>query len=182
MSEHSSDMRDAELPVSCRSFGNHEPERDADPVETVARLASAHGLWVGVAESLTSGRVACRLGEGDNASSWFRGGVIAYDERVKYDVLGVDPGPVVTERCAEQMAAGAARLLGADAVVALTGVGGPDPAEGQAPGTVLVAVQVGERVACAKFLFAKSPEDVLTSATERAVEMLASMLRRHGQD
>lgn len=172
---------DDELPVSCRSFRDHDPERTSTPLEVVARLASELGLWVGVAESLTTGRVASRLGEGDNASSWFRGGVVAYDEQVKYDVLGVDPGPLVTEQCAAQMAAGAARLLGADAVVALTGVGGPDPDEGHPPGTVVMAVQVRDLTTCAKFLFPKSPDEVVASATDRAVEMLASMLRHHGR-
>ena len=97
-------------------------------LETVSRLAVDRGIWVATAESLTSGRVASRLGAGANASSWFRGGVVAYDGQVKHDVLGVRPGPLVTHACAEQMATGVARLLAAEAVVTLTGVGGPDSA------------------------------------------------------
>ena len=67
--------------------------------------------------------------------------VVAYDEQVKFDVLGVEPGPLVSTRCAEQMAAGAARLLQADAVIALTGVGGPEPDEGKPPGTAVMAAR-----------------------------------------
>src|SRR4051812_15107294 len=86
------------------SSGSADPEDSSRSLETVGRLAHERGLWVAAAESLTTGRVASRLGAGANASKWFRGGVVAYDERVKFDVLGVEPGPLVTEVCADQMA------------------------------------------------------------------------------
>ncbi len=50
---------------------------------------------------------------------------------MKFDVLGVQPGPVVTPECAEGMARGVGRLLGADVAIAATGVGGPEPSEGK---------------------------------------------------
>ncbi len=53
-------------------------------------------------------------------------------------------GPVVTESAAISMAIGARRVLGADVAVAATGVAGPDPAEGLAPGTVCLAVVLGD--------------------------------------
>ncbi|MGC4938171.1 CinA family protein [Kribbella sp. DT2] len=53
-------------------------------------------LTVAVAESLTSGSLACQLGAATDASDWFAGGVVAYTTAVKVGVLGVDPGPVVT--------------------------------------------------------------------------------------
>jgi nicotinamide-nucleotide amidase len=86
---------------------------------------------------------------------------------------------LVTDRCATQMAAGVARLLRADAVVSLTGVGGPDPDEGHPPGTVVLAVRVGERTACETCHFDGEPDEVIEQATERAVALLASSLVRH---
>jgi nicotinamide-nucleotide amidase len=65
---------------------------------------------VAVAESLTSGDIACRLCAAPNASSWFAGDLVAYASEVKFKVLDVDPGPVVSARCAAQMARGVARL------------------------------------------------------------------------
>ena len=65
-------------------------------VAVAARLI-ARGLTFGVAESLTGGLIASRLVNVAGASSWFRGGVVAYDSQVKFDVLGVPAGPVVTE-------------------------------------------------------------------------------------
>ncbi len=100
------------------------------------------GLSFGVAESLTGGLIASRLVNVPGASAWFRGGVVAYDAWVKFDVLGVPAGPVVTESAAAAMAEGAARVTGADVGLGITGVAGPDEQEGVAPGTVFVGLSL----------------------------------------
>jgi nicotinamide-nucleotide amidase len=74
------------------------------------------------------------------ASAWFRGGVVAYHEQLKFDVLGVPAGPVVTESAAAAMAEGARTVTGADVGLGITGVAGPDDQEGVAPGTVFVGL------------------------------------------
>ena len=107
---------------------------DIERVERIAKLAGERKVRVVTSESLTSGTVATRLGAGPNAADWFGGGIVAYQEPVKFDVLGVEEGPVVTEDCARQMATGARDLLGADVAVSCTGVGGPEPSEGKAGG------------------------------------------------
>lgn len=107
-----------------------------DLAEQIASLAAEKGLTVSVAESLTGGQLAARLAAAPNAADWFLGGVVAYASKVKFDLLGVEPGPVVTEDCALAMARGVAELLKTDVAVAATGVGGPDQVEGKDPGTV----------------------------------------------
>ena len=106
----------------------------------VAHRLIALGLSFGVAESLTGGLIASRLVNVPGASSWFRGGVVAYDSQVKYDVLGVPAGPVVTESAAAAMAEGAARVTRADVGLGITGVAGPEEQEGVVPGTVFVGL------------------------------------------
>jgi len=106
----------------------------------VAERLVARGLTFGVAESLTGGLIASRLVNVPGASAWFRGGVVAYDSQVKFDVLGVPAGPVVTESAAAAMAEGAARVTGADVGLGITGVAGPDEQEGVAPGTIFVGL------------------------------------------
>jgi nicotinamide-nucleotide amidase len=69
--------------------------------------------------------MACRLAAAGGASGWFQGAVVAYSEHVKFTVLGVDRGPVITAGCARQMAIGDARLLTADFAVGTTGAGRP---------------------------------------------------------
>jgi len=110
-------------------------------VAVAARLI-ARGLTFGVAESLTGGLISSRLVNVPGASTWFRGGVVAYDSKVKFDVLGVPAGPVVTEPAAAAMAEGAARVTGADVGLGITGVAGPDEQEGVAPGTIFVGLSL----------------------------------------
>jgi nicotinamide-nucleotide amidase len=111
----------------------------------VASRLIARGLTFGVAESLTGGLISSRLVNVAGASAWFRGGVVAYDSQVKFDVLGVPAGPVVTEAAAAAMAEGAARVTGADVGLGITGVAGPDDQEGVAPGTIFVGLSVPGR-------------------------------------
>ncbi len=106
----------------------------------VAGRLLGQGLTFGVAESLTGGLIASRLVNVPGASRWFKGGVVAYDTQVKFDVLGVPAGPVVTEPAAGAMAVGAARVTGSDVGLGITGVAGPDEQEGVAPGTVFVGL------------------------------------------
>jgi len=146
-------------------------------VEAVAELAQEGAFRVAAAESLTCGQVAADLGAGPQASQWFRGGVVAYASEVKFDVLGVTPGPVVTATCAREMAHGAARLLGADAVVATTGVGGPDPEEDEPPGTVFLAAVVRGREACSRLDLDGTPEDVLRATRAHALQLLGDTMR-----
>lgn len=145
-------------------------------VEAIATNAQQRHLRVGVAESLTSGQLSAALGAGPDASSWFRGGVVAYASEVKFDVLGVRPGPVVTESCARQMARGASRVLDAQATVAATGVGGPDVEEGEPPGTVYVAALVGGRERCIRLALDGDPEHVLAATTAASLELLGELL------
>ena len=146
-------------------------------VEAIALLAAEEAFQVGVAESLTSGQLAADLGAGPDASVWFRGGLVAYASQVKFDVLGVTPGPVVTAECARQMAVGATRLLGADAVVATTGVGGPDSEEGEPPGTVFVATLVRGRARCERLDLSGDPAEVLVQTRARVLAILLAAMR-----
>jgi nicotinamide-nucleotide amidase len=125
------------------SFGDIVFGVDDETMEmAVAGRLIERGLTFAVAESLTGGLIASRLVNVPGASSWFRGGVVAYDSRVKFDVLGVPVGPVVTEQAAAAMAEGVARVTGADAGLGITGVAGPDDQEGVAPGTLFVGLSL----------------------------------------
>lgn len=149
---------------------------DTDRVEKIAELAADQGVRVVTAESLTSGTVAKRMGAGPNASEWFAGGIVAYQEPVKFDVLDVDEGPVVTARCAEQMARGALRLLQADVAVSCTGVGGPDPSEGKPAGTVFIAVATADDVVVRELSLEGDPDQVLDETASRCLALVEETL------
>ena len=116
---------------------------DESMEHVVLALLERSGLTFAVAESVTGGLIASRLVAVPGASRSFRGGVVSYASQTKFVVLGVPPGPVVTAECAEAMASGVRRIMGADVGAAVTGVAGPDEAEGRPVGTVCMAVDVG---------------------------------------
>ncbi len=114
---------------------------DDDTMESVVLdLLAERGQTLAVAESVTGGFIAKRLTDVPGASRVFRGGLVSYATDVKYDLLRVPEGPVISEEAAVAMAEGARQLFGSDVAVATTGIAGPDEAEGQRPGTVFVGV------------------------------------------
>jgi nicotinamide-nucleotide amidase len=120
---------------------------DEETMESVVLdLLRRRGLTLGVAESVTGGLISARLTDVPGASDVFRGGVVSYASEVKFDLLGVPEGPVVSSGAAEAMAVGVRRAVGADVGLAVTGVAGPDEQEGQPVGTVHLALAVGEDV------------------------------------
>jgi nicotinamide-nucleotide amidase len=136
-----------------------------DLAQAIARALTESGLTCAVAESITGGNVVARLAAGQGASSWLKGGVVAYSSAAKYDVLDVTPGPVVTAQCAQQMAVGVSRLLAGDVAVATTGAGGPGPEEGQPAGTVFIAVKVPSGEIVRKYEFSGDPAQIVEAAT-----------------
>lgn len=127
---------------------------------------------VATCESLTAGTLATVLAAAPEASRWLAGSIVAYRPEVKFRLLGVAPGPVVTEPCARTMAVSGARLLGADVCLALTGVGGPGEDEGEPPGTVWFALSVPGTTVAERRVFEGSPTEVVTAATEHGLELL----------
>ena len=114
---------------------------DDDTMESVVlQQLRARGWTLGLAESVTGGLVAGRITNVAGASEVFRGSIVSYASDVKFEVLGVDPGPVVSEAAALQMAEGARRLLGCDVALALTGVAGPAEQDGMPVGTLCVGI------------------------------------------
>ena len=128
---------------------------------------------VASAESLTGGSVSAGLSAIEGASNWFIGGVVAYAAEVKYDLLGVDRGPVINAQTAQQMATGVARLLHSDFAVATTGVGGPGPVEGRPEGTVFVAVATPDACTTHEYAFDGDPPQITALATRQALRDLA---------
>ena len=120
---------------------------DDDTMESVVlSLLRDRGLTLGLAESVTGGLVAARLTNVAGASDVFRGSVVSYASDVKFELLGVPEGPVVTPEAAAAMALGARRVLGADIALALTGVAGPTEQDGQPVGTLHVGIATGDGV------------------------------------
>jgi nicotinamide-nucleotide amidase len=160
-----------------QTTGSQDPRQASLGSEFAGR-----GLSVGVAESLTGGLLASRFARAEGASTWFRGGIVAYNPDVKREVLRTGPGPVVTRKTVLEMARGVARLLTADLSVAVSGVGGPDPQDGVPPGTVWIAVVVGSREVAELHNFDGDPDEVCSATCDAAVALALRVAREWQPD
>ena len=117
---------------------------DHETIEaSVLSLMESRGLTLGIAESLTGGLMGARICDVPGASSVFRGSIVSYASEVKFDLLDVPEGPVVSAEAAQIMASSARRVLGADVGVSATGVAGPSEQDGYGAGTVFIGLDLG---------------------------------------
>jgi nicotinamide-nucleotide amidase len=112
----------------------------------VGVLLDAHGITLGLAESISGGLMSARLTDVVGASGFFRGSIVSYDSEVKFDLLDVPEGPVVCAEAAEAMALGARKRLGSDVGLSVTGVAGPAEQDGQPVGTVFIGLAIDDTV------------------------------------
>ncbi|HEX5493610.1 MAG TPA: CinA family protein [Mycobacteriales bacterium] len=114
-------------------------------VGAIHRGLAARGATVAVAESITAGLVCAALTGTPGSSATFRGGLVVYATDLKHALAGVPTalleahGPV-SAPVAAALAGGVAERLGATFGLALTGVAGPDPADGVPVGTVYLGL------------------------------------------
>lgn len=139
-------------------------------------VLAARGETVATAESLTAGLVCATLTDVAGASAVVRGGLIVYATELKTALAGVDADLLAREGAvhpavAAQLADGARRRCGATWGLGLTGVAGPDPQDGVAPGTVYLAV-AGERVRAARALRADGDRHAVRRAAVTAALVL----------
>ncbi|NIH81240.1 CinA family protein [Amycolatopsis viridis] len=115
------------------------------PARAVVAALRRSGQTVATAESLTAGLVTAELTEVPGSSAVVRGGLVVYATDLKAALAGVDPALLaahgaVHPEVAAQLAEGARQRCGADWGLGLTGVAGPDPQDGVAPGTVHIGL------------------------------------------
>ena len=151
-------------------------------VEAVADVLTSESCTLAVAESCTGGLMAKRITDLPGSSHYFRGGVIAYADRVKLDLLGVEEGVLaesgaVSEAVAAGMARGVAELFGTDVGVGVTGIAGPGGGTQEKPvGTVWFAVAAKGHVRTSHGSFSGDREAVRERATQAALLLLYEML------
>lgn len=151
-------------------------ERARRVVREMIRILLDRELTVATAESLTGGLASYLVVDEPDSGRVHLGGVVAYASDVKRRVLRVGDGPVVSDRCAREMAAGVQALMGSRCALAFTGVAGPAPQEGTPVGTVFVAARIDHRDAVSEHRFEGSPDDVRAQAVEHAAALLCSLV------
>lgn len=158
-------------------------EGDVDLAEVVLELCRARAATIGVAESCTGGLLGARLTAISGSSDVVRGGVIAYHNDVKREVLGVEPEVLrehgaVSEPVVVQMARGARRVAATSIGLAITGVAGPTGGTPDKPvGTVWIAADVDGEVQTQLLKLWGDREEI----RQRSAQWTMDLLRRRLQ-
>ena len=141
--------------------------------------------FLSVVESCTGGAIAGEITILKGASSYFKGGMVAYATQIKTDVLGVDPiliekHSVVSQAVAQAMALKSNTVFGSQYAIATTGVAGPKTTDSSASvGTVCIAIASPRGVFSEEFNFGNSRERVIKKATNKAFEMLLKEISKN---
>jgi nicotinamide-nucleotide amidase len=143
------------------------------------------GRRIATAESCTAGLLAARLTERAGSSAYVAGGVVAYANEAKIELLGVDPGLIekhgaVSEPVAEAMAEGALSRFGADTAVAITGIAGPGGGTREKPvGTVCFSLMLaGGATRTRTIVLPGNRSDIRERSTTVAMHLIRGALQR----
>jgi len=152
---------------------------DGRSMEVVVGDALRERGWrIAVAESCTAGMVLARLTDVPGSSAWVIGGIVAYDDEVKRQQLGVPAELLaahgaVSEPVARAMAEGVRARLGADIGVGVTGIAGPTGGWDTKPvGTVVIAVAGPAGPAARAFSFVGDRQMVRVQSVLAALNMV----------
>ena len=155
------------------------------PLETIlGNLLKARHQTIATAESCTGGRLAAALNAQSGASAYYMGSVVAYDNRIKEQVLGVKHDTLlewgaVSEQTVREMAEGVHALMNTDYAIATSGIAGPTGGTPDKPvGTVWIAWATpdGTTAECYHFGVAREREQITQRAVTAAlVELIKSL-------
>ena len=152
------------------------------------RLLKQQGMTIATAESCTGGRLAAALNAQSGSSAYYMGSVVAYDNSIKEQVLGVQHDTLlqhgaVSEQTILQMAEGVRTLMHTDYAIATSGIAGPTGGTPDKPvGTVWIAwaTPEGTEAECFHFGVAREREQITQRAvTVALVRLIQSLNSRH---
>lgn len=153
--------------------------------EVLGALLRERGLSLASAESCTGGNIASLITSVPGSSSYYSGTVIAYENRIKSKVLGVDPRLIeekgaVSREVVEQMAAGIRKLMGTDTAISSSGIAGPDGGTQDKPvGTTWICVQYGEQSYAKLFRFGGSRQRIIEQASYAGLQLLRRLILKN---
>jgi len=153
-------------------------------LNNLQQLCIEKGVSVAVAESCTAGLIAYKLTTVSGSSSYFKGGVVAYQNEIKTKTLGVsrsiiDEKTEVSAEVVEQMTKSVLEKFDADFAVATSGYAGPTGGTNKNPiGTVFIAIASVEGVVVSRFVFSGNRQSVVNQASESALDLLYTKIKK----
>ena len=153
-------------------------------IEEIINLLDERHETLATAESITAGGLSKEVTSVSGASKIFVGGITAYQNVIKEQLLGVEletisKNSVVSEAVALAMANGARKKFATTWAIATTGVAGPDPLEGHQPGEVWIAI-AGPINNAAKLTLTGSRDSIRETTVESAIATFARILKSRG--
>lgn len=152
---------------------------EEETIEVVlTRALSEKHLTLATAESCTGGKIALLISSVPGASACFNGGIVAYSNQIKIDVLKVNSDTirqfsVVSKEVAKEMALNCRSIFNTDYAIATTGNAGPTKGNSEAEiGTVFIAIATPNEVFVEEFNFGQPREKVTDRAVYKALEWL----------
>lgn len=152
----------------------------------VGRTLKEKGLTLALAESCTGGLLAHHITLISGSSDYFKGGVVAYANQMKEELLHVahqtlEQCGAVSRETAEEMARGIKKISGADLALSITGIAGPSGGTSEKPvGTVCFAIDDGIKAVSFQYHFSGKRITVQTKAAMTGLDLLRRHL--HGLD
>ena len=136
------------------------------------------GLTLATAESCTAGNIAAVITAIPGSSHFYKGGIVAYSDEVKINLLGVNPETLekqgaVSEETVIEMVKGAMKSMNSDCAVATSGIAGPTGGTPDKPvGPVWIAVAMREKILTMKASGAEGRNKNIENATIYALQIL----------
>lgn len=147
-------------------------------------LLKEKSATVSVAESCTGGNIAHMLTSVSGCSAYFKGGIVAYSNDIKTNILQVNAEDIekegaVSETVVRQMAKNAMKCMHSDCAIATSGVAGPDGGTLEKPvGTIWIAVAYKNEIVTRKISLGNSREGNIIRASNIALLTLCKMLKQ----
>ena len=153
-------------------------------LNNLQQLCIEKGVSIAVAESCTAGLIASKLTTLPGSSSYFNGGVVAYQNEIKTKILAVsqsiiDEKTEVSLEVAKQMAKSVLEKFDANFAIATTGYAGPAGGTNKNPiGTVFIAIASVVGVVISRFVFLGDRQSVVNQASESALSLLYTEIKK----
>jgi len=151
--------------------------------EALGIIAKESGVQLSLAESCTGGHIAHKITSVSGSSAYFKGGVVAYANEIKEQVLGVSPKTLeacgaVSEQTVLEMLSGVLKLTNTDIGASISGIAGPTGGSPEKPvGTIWIAYGSAEKQESIKLLLGKDRLKNIEYATVVVLNLLRKFIR-----
>ena len=153
-------------------------------LNNLQQLCIEKGVSVAVAERCTAGLIASKLTTVSGSSSYFKGGIVAYQNEIKTKFLAVsqsiiDEKTEVSPDVVIQMAKSILEKFNTDFSIATSGYAGPNGGTNKNPiGTVFIAIASKFDVAVSRFIFLGDRQSIANQASESSLSLLLTEIKK----